>query len=95
MFIAFDLREPELMVTAIGRCQRGDMTVNELTGINDRKVMEERADKLKDYQIIRDSMRIGNEELNQSLNERLQKFISPRSDFSRFAIFYFHKEGCI
>ena len=36
LFIDYDVEEKSrLMVKAIGRCERGEKTVNELTGIND------------------------------------------------------------
>lgn len=95
LFIDYDVRETGLMVKAIGRCERGENTVNALTGINDRNVMEERADKLKVYQMIRNSMRNGDDELNPERNELMREYVCPNSSFSGFAKFYFRKEGCL
>ena len=95
LFIDYDLRETKLMVKAIGRCERGEKTVNALTGINDRNVMEERADKLKVYQMIRNLMRNGDDELNPEGNELMREYVCPNSSFSGYAKFYFRKEGCL
>lgn len=95
LFIDYDLRETKPMVKAIGRCERGEKTVNKLTGINDRNVMEGRAYKLKDYQLIRLLFQNGGNELYSAAIERMRKYVSPTSEFSGFAKFYFRKEGCL
>jgi uncharacterized protein (TIGR02646 family) len=95
LFIDYDLRETKLMVKAIGRCERGEKTVNKLTGINDRHVMEQRADRLKFYQKIRNEMRNGDDKLKPGGNGEMRELISPDSTFSGFAKFYFRKEGCL
>ena len=96
-FIDYDcgLKKTRLMVKAIGKCKRSQETVNELTGINDRKVMEERADKLKDYRIWAYLKNNEKNELRSKADERLQKYVSLYSEFSGFAKFYFKKEGCL
>lgn len=95
LFIDYDLRETKLMVKAIGRCERGEKTVNKLTGINAGEVMLGRADKLKDYRMIRHLLRNGGNELYPAANKRLRQYVSPTSEFSGFAKFYFRKEGCL
>lgn len=95
LFIDYDVSEIRLMVKAIGRCERGEKTVNELTGINTSEVMVERAEKLKTYRLIRDSMQNGDNKLSPEVNELLQDCVSPDSNFLGFARFYFQKEGCL
>ena len=96
LFIDYDLEETRLMAKAIGRCERGKKTVDELTGINDREVMEQRADKLKDYNIlVRCLKNKGIDELRSMADRCLHEHISPRSEFSGFARFYFKNEGCL
>ena len=55
-----DTRDKVLMIKAIGKCERAEKTVNELTGINSREVMEERADKLNHYEAVVKLMKSGN-----------------------------------
>ncbi len=95
LFIDYDLGETRLMAKAMGKCERGEKTINELTGINDRKVMEKRADKLKDYRVWAYLKINGNDELKSEADERLREYISSCSEFSGFAKFYFKKEGCL
>ncbi len=95
LFIDYDVRETGLMVKAIGRCERGENTVNALTGINDRKVMEERKGKLEEYELIRRLLRNGGNELYSAAIEFMRKYVSPTSEFSGFAKFYFRREGCL
>lgn len=95
LLIDYDLRETRLMAKAIGRCERGEKTVNELTGINDRRVMEERAGKLKDYRMWACLKNNGSDELKLKADDRLREYVSPCSEFSGFARFYFQKEGCL
>jgi len=95
LFIEYDIRETGLMVKALGKCERGRKTVNELTGINDRKVMEERADKLKDYRVITLLLLDEREERRSLAKKRLQEYVSPCHEFSGFAKFYFRKDGCL
>ncbi|MYB26149.1 MAG: hypothetical protein F4X32_01425 [Candidatus Dadabacteria bacterium] len=93
--VDYDLKETRFMAKAIGKCERGEKTINELTGINDRRVMEERADKLKDYRGWAYLKNNGDEESRSEADERLREYISPYSEFSGFARFYFEKEGCL
>ena len=95
LFIDYDLEETRLMAKAIGKCERGEKTVSELTGINDRRVMEKRADKLKDYRVWAYLKNSGDDELKSEADERLREYLSPCSEFSGFARFYFKKEGCL
>lgn len=95
LFIDYDLRETKLMVKAIGRCERGEKTVNKLTGINAREVMLGRKDKLVEYELIRRLLRNGGNELYLAAIEFMRKYVSPTSEFSGFAKFYFRKEGCL
>ena len=102
LFIDYELEETQFMAKAVGKCERGKKTVDKLTGINDMEVMEQRAGKLKDYDILVRFLKLlrclknnGTDELKSAVDERLQKHISPRSEFSGFARFYFKKEGCL
>jgi len=95
LFIDYDVEGSQLMVKATGRCERGEKTVNELTGINEREVMQERARKLKFYRMIRNSMWDGNDELNLEIYRDFRECVSPSGKFAGLARFYFRKEGCL
>jgi len=91
-----DPKKPRLMVQALGKSDRGKKTVSELTGINTREVMQERAKKLKDYKtfvclIIKNE----NNEFRSIACDRLREYISRCSEFAGFARFYFKKMGCL
>ena len=90
-----ELGEVGLMVKAVGNCERSKKTVDELTEINHREVMLERADKLEDYRMWADLKKNGNDEWRSKADKRLRKYISRCSEFSGFARFYFKKEGCL
>ena len=100
LFIDYDLpsstEDRQFMIKAIGRCEVGKKTVNELTGINDEEVMLERADKFEIcYDVWADLKDSGNDKLRLKADKRLRKHISPNSGFSGFAKFYFKKQGCL
>ena len=99
LYIDYDfpssVRERQLMIKAVGKDERGKKTVDELTGINDRKVMEKRADKLKDYRGWAYLKNNGSDECRSEANERLREYVSPSSEFSGFARFYFENEGSL
>ena len=91
-----EIKEDQFMVKAVGRCERAERTVKELTGINHTYVMLRRADKLKDYRGWACLKNNGDDEsIRSEADERLREYVSPCSEFSGFARFYFNKEGCL
>ena len=100
LFIDYDFSaetdfSEEFMVKAVGKCERGKKTVDELTGINDEDIMLERADKLEYYEICVGLRNTGDGKLRSSIDKRLRDCVSGRSEFSGFAKFYFKKMGCL
>lgn len=94
-FIEYDL-SAKFMAKAVGKCERGRrMIADELTGINDEKVMEERAQMYKEYRICAYLKNNGNSEQRSMGSESLCTYISLCSEFSGFARFYFRKKGLI
>ena len=96
-FIEYDL-SAKLMAKAVGKCERGRrMVADELTGINDKKVMEERAHMYKwGYRICCAHLKNKQDSKLRSMgSESLRTYISRRSEFSGFARFYFRKKGFI
>ena len=90
-----ELKEDQFMVKAVGTCERAEKMIRKLTGINDAYVMLQRADKLKDYRgwaYLKNN--VDDESIRSEADERLQEYVSPCSEFSGFARFYFNKEGC-
>ena len=84
------------MVKAVGKCERGRKTVNELTGINDKFMLERRKKKLEYYDFLITCLKKnGSDEIRSTAYESLLKCISRCSQFSGFARFYFKKEGCL
>ena len=96
LLIDYDIEGNRPMAKAIGRCKRGEKTVNELTGINDIDVMLERAERLEAcYDVCLNLKNSENDELRSRADKRLRKYISCCSEFSGFARFYFKKKGCL
>lgn len=94
-FIEYDL-SAKYMAKADGKCERGRETVDELTGINDMQVMNERAGKIRHYRMCALSLNNGvGDELRTEAEKCLSEYISSRSPFSGFARFYFKKMGCL
>lgn len=87
----YDLSAKLIMVKAVGKCERGNKTVNELTGINNRHMMQERAHQLQRYEDYRLWAGLKNEKCRA--RKRLREYISSCSRFSGFARFYFKKMG--
>ncbi len=94
-FISYDeFEETRLMVKAVGKCERGKKTVDELTGMNDKFVLERRKKKLEYYDFLITCLKKnGSDEIKSTAYEALLKCISRCSQFSGFARFYFEKEG--
>ena len=90
-FIEYHLPTKSKMVKAVGKCERGKKTVNKLTGINNRHMMEERWRKLQDYEDYKLWAGLKNEKCRA--RKRLREYISSSSPFSGFAKFYFKKMG--
>ena len=90
-----------IMIKAIGRCPRGQKTI-ELTGINSNQAMEERADRFEDFKNVKfiyDLMEeygidVSNQYKNK-LQKNVRKYSSEKSTFSGFATFYFKKVGLL
>ena len=93
-FIEYDL-SVKFMAKAVGKCERGRQTVDELTGINDEMVMQERAQMANEYRICAYLKNNSCSELRSMSGENLCTYISRRSEFSGFAKFYFKKMGCL
>ena len=102
-FIGYQIFEPELeeekkqlppVAWAIGKYKTGikavraKRTVDELTGINDGNVHEERAEKLLLYQMLF-KMAIEKRIAKAEYQKYRNQFVSPESTFSGFARFYF------
>ena len=95
-FIDYDTENSRFMGKAVGRCDRGRRTVDELTGINDIQVMNERAKKIRHYRMCALSLDKGeSDELRAEVERCLREYISSCSPFSGFARFYFKKMGCL
>ena len=93
-FIEYDL-SAKFMAKAVGKCERGRKTVDELTGINDERVMQKRAQMAKEYRICAYLKNDSRGELRSMGDESLRTYVSRRSEFSGFARFYFGKKGFI
>ncbi len=89
-FITYDLtKEDPIMIKAIGKCERAKKTINDLTGINDKSVMEERAEKIKSYE---DALLLSK---LQDDKKYINKYTCSKSQFSGFARFYFKEKGLL
>lgn len=96
MFIDYDTENPRFMGKAVGKCERGRRTVDELTGINDMRVMNKRARKIRHYRMCALSLNNGvGDELRTEAEKCMSEYTSGCSPFSGFARFYFKKMGCL
>ena len=96
MFIGYDTEAPQFMGKAVGKCERGRKTVDELTGINDMQVMSKRARKIRHYRLCALSLNNGaDDELRTEADRCLREYVSSCSPFSGFARFYFKKMECL
>ena len=94
-FIEYDL-SAKYMAKADGKCGRGRETVDKLTGINDMRVMKERAGKIRHYRMCALSLSNGEgDELRAEAEKCLHEYVCSCSPFSGFARFYFKKMGCL
>ena len=99
-FIMYDIPKDDkdtLMIKAIGKCERGDKTVNVLTGINDTELLMERAESFKDYHILNKCFlkMKNNLEVKTEICKRIKEKIESGSQFAGFARFYFSQAGLV
>ena len=97
-FIIYDIPKDDknpLMIKAIGKCERGDKTINVLTGINDRELLIERAESFRDYRILyKYFLAMKNSfEAKKEIYEEIKKKIDSDSRFAGLARFYFNQVG--
>ena len=94
-FIEFDLpvTDKPIMIKAIGRCRRGEKTI-QLTGINSKEVMEERAayfSNLNACRLALDLIKKNGNDISKKTKEWVREVSSKEAPFSGFKTFYFKK----
>ena len=87
-----------LMTKAIGKCERGDKTINVLTGINDLELLLARARSFRDYCLLYKSYKCfsrmkNNLELKKETCKAIRRKLESESEFAGFARFYFNQVG--
>ena len=85
-FIEYNIPEDDeeiRPIKAIGKCERGEETVNELTGINDESVIRERAEHLRTLRLVQRS----------GTTEDIKWYKDSSRTFAGFARFYFKSRG--
>ena len=97
-FIKYDIPNDDtspLMVKAIGKCERGDRTINELTGINDIELLTERAECVEDYRNLYECFSLvkNNLEKKENIYKKIKKKTGSGSQFTGLARFYFNQVG--
>ena len=97
-FIKYDILENDknpLMIKAVGKCERGDKTINELTGINDKELLRERAECVGHYRILYKCFSVmkNNLEAKKEIYEEIKKKLESGSQFAGLARFYFNQVG--
>ena len=86
-FVEYDIEESSIMVKAVGKCERGKRTVDGLTGINKKEVMEERMEKLSNIKTTIALLKI------QGNRDVLERYLSPETEFAGLARFYLKSQG--
>ncbi len=91
-FIEYDIKDP-IMIKAKGKNERGERTVNELTGINALEVLKERAYQYKKWNEFHEVLLLLPEELKNEQMAYIKKAkkarISPQRSFAGFFRFLF------
>ena len=94
-FIKYDIPENNdepLMIKSIGQCKRGDKTVDELTGINELELLQERAIYFRNYNFYCKILSLQKDEKIKSvIYKAIKKHMEPSSTFAGLARFYFTK----
>ena len=85
-FIAYDTESP-VMTKAIGKCERGERTVDHLTGINSIESMQERREKLENLKYAVTLSKIKKD------RKYLERHLSQESSFTGLTRFYLKKLG--
>lgn len=87
--------ERPLMIKALGKCERSNRTINELTGMNKKELLEERARRVADYHIFTDYYHLmeNNPKKKTIICEKIREKMQPESQFAGFARFYFSQVG--
>ena len=93
-FIEYDIADP-IMIKAIGKNERGNKTVNELTGINDEDVLEERAEHFKSCQNLYELFTLYQNNIKKRREKKteIKEKISSSNKFAGLARFYFKSLG--
>ena len=97
-FIIYDIPENDkepLMIKAVGKCERGDETVK-LTGINDKELLRERAEKFRDCCVLNKCflmMKGNNPAGAKEICKEIQRKTDSKSQFAGLARFYFSQAG--
>ena len=84
-----------LMVKAIGKCGRGNSTINKLTGINDKELLTERAEYVENYHFLTECFYLVKNDLEKKvvICKKIRKKMQPESQFAGLARFYFNQVG--
>ena len=94
-FIMYDIPKDDknpLMVKAIGKCERGDKTINVLTGINDKELLTERAESFRECCLLDKCLAMKNNlEVKKETCKRIKEKIESGSQFAGLARFYFNQ----
>ena len=93
-FIIYHIPENDepLMMKAIGKCKRGDKTINELTGINDLELLQERAKCFRNYNFYYKILSLKKDEKIKSvIYKAIKRHMESSSTFAGLARFYFNK----
>jgi len=90
--VDWEKEKPET-VNAIGKGQRGEKTVAELTGINDIEVKMERANKIRDYEMYLSALKEA--DATEEYRRYIDRCVSPEGEFSGFVKFYSEEKGYI
>jgi len=94
-FIEYDIPKNDKtpMIKAIGKCERGDKTINELTGINDDELLTERAESFQYYRILHKCfLKMKNDpDVKEEIYKEIKRKIESRSQLAGFARFYFNQ----
>ena len=88
-----DSAKPIIMIEAIGKCERAEKTIKDLTGINSKELLLERAKCFKDYCLLIKCLCLlsSNPHIKKEIHKRIKSYKKSSSQFAGFARFYFNR----
>ena len=95
-FVGYEIPKTHnaIMLKAVGKNSRGNTTITRV-GLNDKNVMQDRADKLREFALFMNIAKGNNfcEETKQKIKQHIERSIADQAPFAGMARFYFKEQS--